>query len=166
MLATKKQSWLGCQYSFVSHFLSHLPWFLQKYYTFDFFLIMWLLISTISSWWWHDNMTFAALLFSMFRVRSLEYNVTVLVRDPTLLPADHNASKVVVGDVLNKADVKKTMEGQDAVIIILGTRNDLSKSLKKHTLIKTWLYLYSQETYTVCIILFLYRSCIWKNALM
>uniref|UniRef100_A0A3Q3J8P5 NAD(P)-binding domain-containing protein n=1 Tax=Monopterus albus TaxID=43700 RepID=A0A3Q3J8P5_MONAL len=54
------------------------------------------------------------------------YNVTVLVRDPAKLPADHKASRVVVGDVLNKEDVKKTMEGQDAVIIILGTRNDLS----------------------------------------
>lgn len=53
--------------------------------------------------------------------------MTVLVRDPAKLPADHNASRVVVGDVLNKEDVKKTMEGQDAVIIILGTRNDLSK---------------------------------------
>ncbi|XP_072248184.1 flavin reductase (NADPH) [Leuresthes tenuis] len=54
------------------------------------------------------------------------YNVTVLVRDPTKLPADHKATRVVVGDVLNKEDVKKTTEGQDAVIIILGTRNDLS----------------------------------------
>ncbi|KAL7401441.1 hypothetical protein ABVT39_028050 [Epinephelus coioides] len=54
------------------------------------------------------------------------YNVTLLVRDPAKLPADHKASRVVVGDVLNKEDVKKTMEGQDAVIIILGTRNDLS----------------------------------------
>ncbi|TNN65912.1 Flavin reductase (NADPH) [Liparis tanakae] len=54
------------------------------------------------------------------------YNVTVLVRDPAKLPADHKAARVVVGDVLNKEDVKKTMEGQDAVVIILGTRNDLS----------------------------------------
>ncbi|CAG5865257.1 unnamed protein product, partial [Menidia menidia] len=54
------------------------------------------------------------------------YNVTVLVRDPGRLPADHKAARVVVGDVLSKEDVKKTMEGQDAVIIILGTRNDLS----------------------------------------
>ncbi|KAJ8280855.1 hypothetical protein GJAV_G00059890 [Gymnothorax javanicus] len=53
------------------------------------------------------------------------YNVTVLVRDPSRLPADHKASKVVVGDVLKKDDVKTAMEGQDAVIIILGTRNDL-----------------------------------------
>ncbi|XP_028320347.1 flavin reductase (NADPH) [Gouania willdenowi] len=53
------------------------------------------------------------------------YNVTVLVRDPSRLPSDHRASRVVVGDVLNKEDVRKTLEGQDAVIIILGTRNDL-----------------------------------------
>uniref|UniRef100_A0A8C7FIM7 Biliverdin reductase B n=1 Tax=Oncorhynchus kisutch TaxID=8019 RepID=A0A8C7FIM7_ONCKI len=53
------------------------------------------------------------------------YNVTVLVRDPARLPAEHKACRVVVGDVLNKEDVKKTMEGQDAVIIILGTRSDL-----------------------------------------
>jgi len=52
--------------------------------------------------------------------------VTVLVRDAARLPSDHKASRVVVGDVLNKEDVKKTLEGQDAVIIILGTRNDLS----------------------------------------
>lgn len=57
-----------------------------------------------------------------------DYNVTVLVRDPARLPADHKASRVVVGDVLNKDDVKKAMEGQDAVIIILGTRNDLSEN--------------------------------------
>ncbi|XP_014069607.2 flavin reductase (NADPH) [Salmo salar] len=54
------------------------------------------------------------------------YNVTVLVRDPARLPAEHKACRVVVGDVLNKEDVKKTMQGQDAVIIILGTRSDLS----------------------------------------
>ncbi|XP_070685850.1 flavin reductase (NADPH) [Pempheris klunzingeri] len=57
---------------------------------------------------------------------SAGYNVTVLVRDPTKLPEDHKASRVVVGDVLNKEDVKKTMEGQDAVIIVLGTRNSLT----------------------------------------
>lgn len=71
-----------------------------------------------------------AFRFYMFYLLSPGYNVTVLVRDPAKLPADHGASRVVVGDVLNKEDVKKTMEGQDAVIIILGTRNDLSKSLK------------------------------------
>uniref|UniRef100_H3BE35 Biliverdin reductase B n=1 Tax=Latimeria chalumnae TaxID=7897 RepID=H3BE35_LATCH len=53
------------------------------------------------------------------------YNVTVLVRDPTRLPVDHQIPNVVVGDVLNKADVSKAVAGQDAVIIILGTGRDL-----------------------------------------
>lgn len=51
----------------------------------------------------------------------------MLVREPARLPADHKAANVVVGDVLNKDDVKKALEGQDAVIIVLGTRSDLSK---------------------------------------
>ncbi|KAK1150780.1 flavin reductase (NADPH)-like [Acipenser oxyrinchus oxyrinchus] len=54
------------------------------------------------------------------------YNVTVLVRDTAKLPSGHKASRVVTGDVLNKEAVRRAMEGQDAVIIILGTRNDLS----------------------------------------
>ncbi|KAG9472490.1 flavin reductase (NADPH)-like [Eleutherodactylus coqui] len=53
------------------------------------------------------------------------YNVTVLVRDPARLPANLKPTRVIVGDVLNKADVAKALEGQDAVIILLGTRNDL-----------------------------------------
>ncbi len=69
--------------------------------------------------------------YQVFSLRCLAvpgYNVTVLVRDAARLPPDHKASRVVVGDVLNKDDVKKSLEGQDAVIIILGTRNDLSES--------------------------------------
>ncbi|XP_068766390.1 flavin reductase (NADPH) [Struthio camelus] len=54
------------------------------------------------------------------------YEVTVLVRDPARLPPEHRPARVVVGDVLNPADVDKAVQGQDAVIIILGTRNDLS----------------------------------------
>ncbi|XP_053328823.1 flavin reductase (NADPH) [Spea bombifrons] len=54
------------------------------------------------------------------------YNVTVLVRDPSRLPSDRKPARVVVGDVLNKQDVGKAVEGQDAALIILGTRNDLA----------------------------------------
>ncbi|XP_040179092.1 flavin reductase (NADPH) [Rana temporaria] len=53
------------------------------------------------------------------------YNVTVLVRDPARLPANKKPTRIVVGDVLNKSDVSKAVEGQDAVIIVLGTRTDL-----------------------------------------
>uniref|UniRef100_V9LCH4 Flavin reductase-like protein n=1 Tax=Callorhinchus milii TaxID=7868 RepID=V9LCH4_CALMI len=54
------------------------------------------------------------------------YAVTVLVRDPARLPSEYHQVHVVTGDVLNPEDVRKAVEGQDAVIIVLGTRNDLS----------------------------------------
>ncbi|XP_078516775.1 flavin reductase (NADPH)-like [Lissotriton helveticus] len=54
------------------------------------------------------------------------YIVTVLVRDASRLPADVAVGKVIVGDVLNKSDVSKAVEGQDAVIDILGNGTDLS----------------------------------------
>ncbi|XP_029536375.1 flavin reductase (NADPH)-like isoform X2 [Oncorhynchus nerka] len=52
------------------------------------------------------------------------YNVTVLVRDPARLPAEHKACRVVVGDVLNKEDVKKTIQGP-TTMMSEGTRNIL-----------------------------------------
>ncbi|KAI2591087.1 biliverdin reductase B [Homo sapiens] len=55
------------------------------------------------------------------------YEVTVLVRDSSRLPSEGpRPAHVVVGDVLQAADVDKTVAGQDAVIVLLGTRNDLS----------------------------------------
>lgn len=54
------------------------------------------------------------------------YNITVLVRDASRLPADVAVANVIVGDVLNKSDVSKAVEGQDAVIVVLGTGTDLS----------------------------------------
>uniref|UniRef100_A0A8C8WX36 NAD(P)-binding domain-containing protein n=1 Tax=Panthera leo TaxID=9689 RepID=A0A8C8WX36_PANLE len=55
------------------------------------------------------------------------YEVTVLVRDASRLPPEGpQPAHVVVGDVLHAADVDKTVAGQDAIIVLLGTRNDLS----------------------------------------
>ncbi|CAO2626278.1 Flavin reductase (NADPH), partial [Lemmus lemmus] len=55
------------------------------------------------------------------------YEVTVLVRDSSRLPAEGpQPAHVVVGDVRHAADVDKTVAGQDAVIVLLGTGNDLS----------------------------------------
>ncbi|XP_054106122.1 flavin reductase (NADPH) isoform X2 [Callithrix jacchus] len=55
------------------------------------------------------------------------YEVTVLVRDSSRLPSEGpQPAHVVVGDVLQATDVDKTVAGQDAVIVLLGTRNDLT----------------------------------------
>ncbi|XP_029475251.1 flavin reductase (NADPH) [Rhinatrema bivittatum] len=54
-----------------------------------------------------------------------DYQVTVLVRDLARLPPDSKPAKVIMGDVLNETDVSKAVQGQDAVLILLGTRTDL-----------------------------------------
>lgn len=54
------------------------------------------------------------------------YEVTVLVRDPSRLPSGLVPSRVIRGDVLNLEDVEAAVKGQDAVIVALGTRNDLA----------------------------------------
>lgn len=60
--------------------------------------------------------------------------MTVLVRDPVRLPPELQPAQVVVGDVLNMEDVQRAVKGQDAVIVILGTRNDLSTSSRLSSL--------------------------------
>lgn len=55
------------------------------------------------------------------------YEVTVLVRDPARLPAGKSV-KVIVGDVLRQETVDEAVQGQDAVVVVLGTRNDLGES--------------------------------------
>lgn len=54
--------------------------------------------------------------------------VRALARDPSKFPDDVRSKvEVVQGDVLNYDDVKKTVEGVDGAVIVLGTRNDVSK---------------------------------------
>ncbi|KAK0076884.1 hypothetical protein PV325_011458 [Microctonus aethiopoides] len=52
--------------------------------------------------------------------------VTVLVRDESKIP-EHIKGKVnvIVGDVTNLDDVDKVIAGQEGVVVVLGTRNDL-----------------------------------------
>ncbi|CRK94646.1 CLUMA_CG008146, isoform A [Clunio marinus] len=53
--------------------------------------------------------------------------VKLLVRDESTVPNEFKDKvEIVKGDVLNQSDVDKTVEGTDAVIIILGTRNSLA----------------------------------------
>uniref|UniRef100_S4RMM2 NAD(P)-binding domain-containing protein n=1 Tax=Petromyzon marinus TaxID=7757 RepID=S4RMM2_PETMA len=55
------------------------------------------------------------------------YTVTAFVRNAALLPAGL-ALEVVTGDVLNPEDVSRAVAGQDAVVIVLGTRNELGET--------------------------------------
>lgn len=50
--------------------------------------------------------------------------VKILVRDESTIPAEFKDKvEIVKGDVLNQEDVERTVQGTDAVIIVLGTRN-------------------------------------------
>ncbi|XP_015790845.1 flavin reductase (NADPH) [Tetranychus urticae] len=73
------------------------------------------------------------------------FEVTAFVRDQTKLPDDLKVASVVVGDVTNADDVDKAVQGQDAVVVVLGTRTNLGpttvmsdgtrnivESMKKH----------------------------------
>ena len=56
--------------------------------------------------------------------------VTAFVRDPNRLPAELAPHVTFFqGSSIIKEDVSKAMEGQDGVIVALGTRNDLRKSI-------------------------------------
>lgn len=48
------------------------------------------------------------------------------MRDASRMPEElRQQVEVITGDVLVKEDVDKTIEGRDAVVVTLGTRNDL-----------------------------------------
>lgn len=56
--------------------------------------------------------------------------MTALVRDLTRLPEDIAPKiNVINGNSTIKEDVVKAVEGQDAIIVTLGTRHDLSKQI-------------------------------------
>lgn len=52
------------------------------------------------------------------------YEVIALVRNPAKLSLQRNKLTLVRGDVMNLADVEKTVQGADAVISVLGQRKD------------------------------------------
>jgi putative NADH-flavin reductase len=53
--------------------------------------------------------------------------VRAVMRDPSRMPEElRNQVEVFTGDVLVKEDVNKAVEGRDAVVVTLGTRNDLA----------------------------------------
>lgn len=63
------------------------------------------------------------LVFSGLEVRAL-------MRDPSRMPEElRKQVEVFTGDVLVSEDVDKAVEGRDAVVVTLGTRNDLGMVL-------------------------------------
>lgn len=53
--------------------------------------------------------------------------VRALLRDPSRMPEElRKQVEVITGDVLVKEDVDKVVEGRDAIVVTLGTRNDLA----------------------------------------
>ncbi|XP_032675515.1 flavin reductase (NADPH) [Odontomachus brunneus] len=56
-----------------------------------------------------------------------DLEVRAFVRDKTKIPEDlKNKVESVIGDVTNAGQVAKAITGRDAVVVVLGTRNDLS----------------------------------------
>lgn len=50
------------------------------------------------------------------------------VRDPAKLPEEVRGKvEVCQGDVLKTEDVQRAVQGQEGVVVALGTRNDLGK---------------------------------------
>lgn len=50
-----------------------------------------------------------------------EHTVTAFARDPAKLDIKHTHLKVAQGDVMDLASVEKAMQGQDAVLCVLGS---------------------------------------------
>lgn len=91
------------------------------------------------------------------------YEVTVLVRDASRLPETPQPHRVVVGDVLKKEDVDKVVLGQDGVVVVLGTRNELSPTTALSDGLKNILQSMSEhgvKRVSVCISSFLF----WERA--
>lgn len=51
------------------------------------------------------------------------HEVTAFVRDPQKMPLEDDALRLVTGDAMNPADVSGAIQGHDAVVCSLGTRD-------------------------------------------
>ena len=56
-----------------------------------------------------------------------DHEVTAFLRDPARLPVEHDQIKLVTGDVLTAENIADAVQGQDAVVCVLGS-NDLKKT--------------------------------------
>lgn len=51
------------------------------------------------------------------------HHVTALARDPSSLPSEHDRLTVLRGDATNESDIRRAVDGNDAVISTLGSDN-------------------------------------------
>lgn len=74
------------------------------------------------------------LFFFINHVKNLGLNVKVFVRDENKVPMNlKNKIEIIIGDVTNKEQVSNAISNTEAVVVVLGTRNDLSKYLFLNT---------------------------------
>lgn len=59
------------------------------------------------------------------------FEIKALVRSPSKLTSTGQKLEIIKGDVLNEEDVKKTIEGTDAVVSVLGPAKGSPESLMK-----------------------------------
>ncbi|HSG42046.1 MAG TPA: SDR family oxidoreductase [Anaerolineales bacterium] len=56
-----------------------------------------------------------------------DHKVTAFLRDPARLPVQHDQLETITGDVLTGENIADAVQGQDAVVCVLGS-NDLKKT--------------------------------------
>ncbi|XP_015191656.1 PREDICTED: flavin reductase (NADPH) [Polistes dominula] len=87
-------------------------------------------------------------------------DVRVLVRDKTKIPENiKDKVDTIVGDVTNDTDVSKAVAGRDAVVVALGTRNDLKPTTMLSEGMKNILdamKMHNVELVSVCLSAFLF----------
>ncbi|EDX86816.1 3-beta hydroxysteroid dehydrogenase/isomerase family [Synechococcus sp. PCC 7335] len=59
-----------------------------------------------------------------------EHTVTAFVRDPAKLETQHPNLRLFQGDVMNLSSVEQAVEGQDAVVCVLGSGKSLTSTIR------------------------------------
>ena len=62
------------------------------------------------------------------------HEVTALVRDPARLPVEHERLRIVRGDVLDVSALERVVEGQDAVLSVIGHAKDAPKDVQTRSI--------------------------------
>lgn len=66
--------------------------------------------------------------FILIILKNLGLNIRAFVRDENKVPTNlKDKIEIVVGDVTNAEQVSNAISNRDAVVVVLGTRNDLGK---------------------------------------